>query len=91
MSALTELAYFSKPSIIIPIPDSHQEENAQYFANSDAVFYLSQKELDAEKIVAKIKDLLNNKEEQQKLSQNINSIFIDYSASKIISEIKKLK
>jgi UDP-N-acetylmuramate--alanine ligase len=32
LSTLTELAYLAKPVIIIPLPHSHQEGNAQFFA-----------------------------------------------------------
>jgi len=45
MSTLTELAYFKKPTIIIPMSDTHQETNAEYFAKNNAGIYLKQKEL----------------------------------------------
>jgi len=91
MSALTELAYFAKPAIIIPIPNSHQEDNAKYFAEKEAGVYLRQKDLTDNGIYSNIKTLLNNKEAQEKLSNNINKIFIDYSAIKIVNIIKNIK
>jgi len=37
MSSLSEICALGKPSIIIPIPKSHQEKNAEYFASRGAV------------------------------------------------------
>jgi len=90
MSALTELAYFSKPTIIIPIPNSHQEDNAQYFVEKNAGVYLKQKELDNFRFTAKLKQVLDDKDWQQKIGKNIHHIFINYDAQKIIAEIKKI-
>jgi len=90
MSALTELAYFSKPTIVIPIPNSHQEKNAQYFSDHSAVEYLDQKDLTGSKLSPKIKELLENKNKLESLSKNIHQIFVDYSGEKIIQEIKEI-
>ena len=90
LSSLTELAYLKKPIIIIPIPNSHQEDNAEYFKNKNACIYLKQKELTSIKLVQEVKNLLNNKNKQKELSKNINKIFVDYSGEKIVSEIIKL-
>ena len=37
LSALTELSYSRKPCILIPMPNSHQEDNAKVFAEYEAV------------------------------------------------------
>ncbi len=42
MSALSEICALGKPAIIIPIPKSHQEKNAEYFASRGAVIILRQ-------------------------------------------------
>ncbi len=90
MSALTELAYFSKPTIIIPIPQSHQEKNAQYFADKQAGIYLKQKKLNSEKLVKQIKQILENEKLRKDLGENMHKIFISYSADKIIEIIKSI-
>ncbi|HPI67234.1 MAG TPA: undecaprenyldiphospho-muramoylpentapeptide beta-N-acetylglucosaminyltransferase [bacterium] len=87
MSTLTELAYFKKPTIIIPIPDSHQEENAKYFAEKKSALYLSQKELTSEKLVAQIKNLLVDEQSQKELGEQINKIFVDYTGEKYLTAI----
>ncbi|HOY55806.1 MAG TPA: UDP-N-acetylglucosamine--N-acetylmuramyl-(pentapeptide) pyrophosphoryl-undecaprenol N-acetylglucosamine transferase [bacterium] len=91
MSALTELAYFSKPTIIIPIPNSHQEKNAKYFQEKNAGVYLRQNELTVEIFVAEIQNLLNDEAKKKDLGKNMHNIFIDYSGEKMVEEILKFK
>jgi len=87
MSALTELAYFSKPTIIIPIPDSHQEENALYFIEKNAALYLKQKELTSEKFVAELKKLLIDEKRQKEMGEQMNKIFVDYRGEKYLTTV----
>ncbi len=47
IGALTELSALGKPCIIIPMPGSHQEDNAQVFHEQRAALVLKQDELDA--------------------------------------------
>ena len=90
LSSFTELGYFKKPSIIIPILNSHQEDNAEYFENKKACIYLKQDELNKEKFVKEIKDLINNEEKKKELGNNLHNSFVHYSGEKIIKEIKKI-
>jgi UDP-N-acetylglucosamine--N-acetylmuramyl-(pentapeptide) pyrophosphoryl-undecaprenol N-acetylglucosamine transferase len=43
MGTLTELAALGKPAVVVPIPESHQEENARFFADSGAALYFEEK------------------------------------------------
>ena len=91
LSSLTELAYFKKPTIIIPIPNSHQEDNAEYFADKNACIYLKQDDLNKNIFISNIKNLIDSKEIKKQLAENIHKIFIDYSGEKIIKEICKIQ
>jgi len=66
---LSELSYLAKPAIIIPMPDSHQEENASLF--KDAGLVLEQNNLTSEKLTQEIKVLLNNERRRQELGENM--------------------
>lgn len=44
MGTLTELAAAGKPAVVVPIPDSHQEENAEAFVRGGAAVYFSEKD-----------------------------------------------
>ncbi|MFH1610394.1 MAG: UDP-N-acetylglucosamine--N-acetylmuramyl-(pentapeptide) pyrophosphoryl-undecaprenol N-acetylglucosamine transferase [Patescibacteria group bacterium] len=91
LSSFTELAYLKKPSVIIPIPNSHQEDNAQYFADRKACIYLDQSELNKEKFIKEIKNLINNEEKKKELGNNLHNSFIDYSGEKIIKQICQIQ
>lgn len=56
MGTLTELSALIKPTILIPIPDSHQVNNAEMFEAVNAVQVLNQKSLTMPRFIEKIKD-----------------------------------
>jgi UDP-N-acetylglucosamine--N-acetylmuramyl-(pentapeptide) pyrophosphoryl-undecaprenol N-acetylglucosamine transferase len=90
MGVLTELSYLGKPSILIPIPDSHQEDNAKIFKEKDAAIVLDQKELTPQILVENIKNLINNKEKQNKISGNIQKVIKKGANEKIIKIIQNI-
>ncbi|RLC36764.1 undecaprenyldiphospho-muramoylpentapeptide beta-N-acetylglucosaminyltransferase [Candidatus Falkowbacteria bacterium] len=90
MGALTELSLLGKPAIIIPIPDSHQEDNARVFKDNEAALVLDQKILNRNEFIKNIKSLLNNFELKDKYSGNIGKILKNKANEKIIKIIWKL-
>jgi UDP-N-acetylglucosamine--N-acetylmuramyl-(pentapeptide) pyrophosphoryl-undecaprenol N-acetylglucosamine transferase len=89
LSTLSELAVLGKAAIIIPIPDSHQEANAQYFYHRDAALVLDQNNLRIEDLVSMIRKMLDGKE-NKKYIDNIKKIMPSEPAKKIADEIEKL-
>jgi len=71
MGFLSELSYLSKPSIIIPMPDSHQEANAEFFRNKKAAIVAKQKYLTPENFTRLVKDLLADEKMLANLSANM--------------------
>ena len=90
LGTLTELAYLKKASIIIPMPNSHQEDNAEFFKNGKAVKVLHQKNTSSKKFIGEIKNLLEDKEGKLKLQNNIGKIIDKNAEEKITEEILKL-
>lgn len=70
LGALTEISYLGKPSILIPMPDSHQEDNAAIFAEQKAAIVLSEKDLTIDVFVSRVKELMENK----KLRDDLRSL-----------------
>jgi len=89
MGFLIELAYLQKASVIIPMPDSHQEDNAKILEESNAAIVLSEKELTSEKFAVMIQDLLENKYILQELGQNLQKV-IKHDDGKIAQVIQEL-
>ena len=87
INVLSELSILGKPTIIIPIPDSHQEANAKYFQDKSAAVVLNQKELTSERLLNEIKKIINNKEKQNQLSEKIKKLVPRDAAQKIIGKI----
>jgi UDP-N-acetylglucosamine--N-acetylmuramyl-(pentapeptide) pyrophosphoryl-undecaprenol N-acetylglucosamine transferase len=90
MGALTELSFLSKPSILVPLPNTHQENNAVIFNNNCSAIVLNQTKLTKEEFINEIKELLNNEEKKKQLSININKVFKPGANQKIANIIKKI-
>lgn len=90
MGTLTELAALSKPALVIPLPDTHQEENAAYFARRDAVMTLSQKQLTPELLVSHIRALLENDAKRKQLSRNIHTLHREDASARFANYLIQL-
>ncbi|MFH1173166.1 MAG: glycosyltransferase, partial [bacterium] len=90
-STLTELAILAKPAIVIPMPDTHQEDNANYFAKNNAVLALNQKELTADSFTLAIKELLNDEVKKGELCRNIQKLMPLTAIDNLIKEILKFQ
>jgi len=87
---LTELSYLAKPSILIPMPDSHQEDNAREFQRKDAALVLDQKKLTGPELAKTIKKVITDKKLQKKLSQNIQTLIKPHAEKKLTNIIKQI-
>lgn len=87
LGALTELAALAKPSILIPMPDSHQEDNAAWVKEQEAAVVLDQKELTAGKLTEEIRTILIDQELKNRLSNRITKIIKPGAAEKIAAII----
>ena len=74
LATLTELSELAKPAILIPMPDSHQEDNAAIFKQLKAAIVLSQKTITPDILKISIKRILEDKELRTNLSNNISKV-----------------
>lgn len=86
LSTLTEISALRKASILIPMPASHQEDNAEIFVKNGAAMLLEQKNLEADVFVEKVFDLLKNKEALLNYANNAYKV-IKKGASETIANI----
>ncbi|MDD5072063.1 MAG: UDP-N-acetylglucosamine--N-acetylmuramyl-(pentapeptide) pyrophosphoryl-undecaprenol N-acetylglucosamine transferase, partial [Patescibacteria group bacterium] len=86
---LTEISCLAKPAIIIPIPDSHQEDNARIFSKNKAAVVLDQKKLTPEDFINKIRELLKDEVLRRKLGGNAAGV-MKKGASEAIAKIVEL-
>lgn len=73
MSLITEAASMSKALVLIPIPDSHQEANAEFFAKNNSAILVKQ---GSAKIMSRyLHKLLSHSTLRQQLGDNLNKLF----------------
>lgn len=82
MATITELAATKKAAIIIPLPDSPQEDNIVAFGA--AVVALRQAETSAVDLLEEIKRLLNDTAARVELGENLNKILRTDVAVKMV-------
>lgn len=74
MSTLSELSHLKKASILIPMPNSHQEDNALVFKEQNAALILEQNNLNSAILISEIKKILNDLELKVLLENNIAKV-----------------
>jgi UDP-N-acetylglucosamine--N-acetylmuramyl-(pentapeptide) pyrophosphoryl-undecaprenol N-acetylglucosamine transferase len=92
-STLSEIIALDLPSILIPspyVPDNHQYKNAMDLVNKDAALLLEEKDFNVDTLKEMIGFVLNNKNEENKIKNNLKTFDVSKSALIIYSEIKKL-
>jgi len=90
IGTLTEISAAGKPAIVIPMPDSHQEDNAALLLEKNAAAVLNQEILTGDSFVAAIKFLLDNSVEREGLGKNIKSVFKEGANQEIVKLILKI-
>lgn len=89
MSFLSELSNLGKPSILIPMPDTHQEENAGVFQKEKAAIVLKQRDLNPGMFVFNIKSIIKNQGLRSQLSLNIKKLIKPDGNKNIVVIIEK--
>lgn len=83
MSTIAELSAAAKASIMIPIPDSHQEDNALLLEDAGAAIIFDQKTVTSEELVSTVRRLMLDGQWQRDLKKNISAIMPKDGAEKI--------
>lgn len=87
-NVLAELSVLKKPAIIVPLPKTHQEQNADYL-HSQGALIMSQDSLEPEVFAAVIEKNIFNPEQLHKLGESISKIWKTDGAEKITEFILK--
>lgn len=83
LGAITELVGLAKPTILIPMPNSHQEDNAAVFRDNQAALVLDQNTLTGECLLKDITELLSDADKCRQLSVNIARLLKSRAAENI--------
>ncbi|CAN5234458.1 undecaprenyldiphospho-muramoylpentapeptide beta-N-acetylglucosaminyltransferase [soil metagenome] len=88
-TSISELSIVGKPVILMPSPnvtEDHQTFNAQALVDKSAALMVKDAEA-SEKLIPSVLALLNENEQQQKLSTNIKRFAITNAAERIADEV----
>ncbi len=89
ISMLSELAYLSKPTVVVPMPGTHQEDNAFYFANERAAILFRQDQLN-ERVVEKIAQILASPQDRGLLIERIRQIMKPNGRERMVEIMEEL-
>ncbi len=81
---ITDLATYKKPAIILPMPQSHQEQNAELLYKQEAAYIADQSEVDLPK---EVHNLLLSSDRQNKYINNISKLIPSDADQKIVKLI----
>lgn len=88
IGSITGLSAKGKISIIVPMPDSHQEANAQYLYEKNAAIVLDQADITSETFTKAVRKILFDANLQSELQKNIVSIMPSGATKKMLDVIK---
>ncbi len=89
ISTITELGYLGKAAIFIPMPNTHQEDNACYCAREHAALAYRQDELDG-RVVRRVRELLASSRERRVLGDGLRKLAKRGAAGRMVSIISEL-
>lgn len=90
MYTITSLAKLSKLSIIVPMPNSHQELNALYVYERNAAVVIDQTDITPETFARLVRKLLFDVHLQKQLRTNIHAIMPQHAAENMLKVILEL-
>ncbi len=90
---LAELSATGRASILIPSPnvaENHQYHNAIQYENANAAVVITEKELDEQKIINTVKQLIKQKDTLKIMGENAKKLAYPNSLALIFEELEKL-
>jgi UDP-N-acetylglucosamine--N-acetylmuramyl-(pentapeptide) pyrophosphoryl-undecaprenol N-acetylglucosamine transferase len=91
-ASLAEFAAFSLPGVLIPFPyaaDDHQTRNAEIYAHAEAAILLKESEVSGEVLSRKIRELIENPEQIQRMAANCSRLAPTDAAGRVATTMEK--
>jgi UDP-N-acetylglucosamine--N-acetylmuramyl-(pentapeptide) pyrophosphoryl-undecaprenol N-acetylglucosamine transferase len=90
MGTLSELAVLGKPTIVVPMPGTHQEANARAFARAGGAITFDQDTLSPDLLVSTVRDLLADEAHRAALGTALRSVMPGDAAGRIAEDVLAL-
>jgi len=87
LGTITELAALKKPAMVIPLPGTHQEKNAEVLRVRDAAVVRDQAALTPALFTTEVRSLVQDKQRQKIVAEHIGKLHSPHAAQDIAKEI----
>lgn len=87
LSTISEIAVVQKPCIVLPMPKTHQEANAQFLTDHRAAVVLDQRSLTPTDFVSRVHSLLENVDRRESLRRNLHALMKNNADEVIAQEL----
>lgn len=88
LGTLTELAALGKAALVVPLPGTHQEENAALLAAHSAAEVRAQPSLTSRELVVTVRRLLADEAHRVALGRNLAQLFPKHATQAISDEVE---
>ncbi len=88
---ITEVASLSKPTILVPMPKTHQEDNAAWFADRQGVITLDEQVDSGLKLAQDVKFLLQNPAEAEALGARLHTLLPRAKPERVVAILDGLR
>jgi UDP-N-acetylglucosamine--N-acetylmuramyl-(pentapeptide) pyrophosphoryl-undecaprenol N-acetylglucosamine transferase len=88
MGTLGELGALGRAAVVVPMPSSHQEDNARLLHERGAAAVMPQVGLTAQALVATVTELLSSEPKRELLADNIKKLFPSSAAANVAREVQ---
>ncbi len=89
LATISELALLGKPTMLMPIHNSHQEENADYLSKEGAIIRLHEEKLDGELLAKAIMGFVADTDRQQLVGARLKKLSNPDAAKEITDLVLK--
>lgn len=90
IGTITALSALSKLSIVVPMPDSHQEWNARYLYDHQAAIILDESDITPDTLAKTVRKILFDVNLQKEMQKNIHAIMPNNGTENILEIIHEL-
>jgi UDP-N-acetylglucosamine--N-acetylmuramyl-(pentapeptide) pyrophosphoryl-undecaprenol N-acetylglucosamine transferase len=87
LGTITELSAVGKPMIVVPIPGTHQEDNAFFLFEHQAALILDQTETTPQVLLSAIRSVMDDEDVQLRLAANLKLSFPKDGTDKIANGV----
>lgn len=90
MGTISDLAARGKPAIVVPLPNSPQEDNARVLETNDAALVLREPATSPQEYLEAIRGLLRDEGRRRELGENVRRLLRTDVAATIVERLQKI-